>query len=128
MAVRRLRVLVVDDSPGVLTALTAVLTAADLVVCGTAGSGATGALLAAELLPDVVLMDVSMPGLDGFGAVTEMRSYGVDAPVVLMSVERTPELLRRAAEVGAAAYVLKTDGATALVEALHRAAGAVNGC
>ncbi|MFC8922253.1 response regulator [Cellulosimicrobium sp. NPDC057127] len=118
------RVLVVDDHPVVRSGLVGMLTAEpDLVVVGEAGDGAQAVALAAELAPDVVLMDLRMPVLDGVGATSAIlgsgggRSRGAggsgSAPggaaprVVVLTTYETDADILRAVEAGATGYLLK---------------------
>jgi DNA-binding NarL/FixJ family response regulator len=78
------RVLVVDDQPAFLRAMVAVVTETPgFVVVGRAGSGEHALEMAAESAPDLVLMDVNLPGMDGLAATRRLRA-GAPAPVVLL--------------------------------------------
>jgi len=87
----------------------------DLEVVGIASDGAEAVALAAELEPDVVLMDVSMPNLDGIAATRLIREMPVPPMVVLVTGDdETTDA--RAYEIGAAAYVRKTGDFAALID------------
>jgi pilus assembly protein CpaE len=105
---RKLRVLVVDDDPH-FAELLAVLLGEDpqLTVVGRAADGADGVELALRLRPDVVVMDVEMPVLDGVAAARCIRRRLRTTRVVLVSGSADPELGRRAELAGAAAFVRK---------------------
>ena len=75
-------------------------------VVGEAGDGETAVMLAKELRPDLVIMDVKMPGLDGISAAEQLSKDHV-APVVLLTAFSQKELVERASEAGALAYVVK---------------------
>jgi DNA-binding NarL/FixJ family response regulator len=106
---RKLRVLVVDDDPN-FAELLAVLLGEDpqLTVVGRAADGADGVELALRLRPDVVVMDVEMPVLDGVAAAQCIRRRLRTTRVVLISGSADPELDRRAESAGAAAFVRKS--------------------
>ena len=110
---QRVRVLVVDDDPGFLDAAKACL-AGDrrIEVVGGALSGKEAVRQVAACHPDVVVMDVAMPGLDGFEATRLIRENLPDCHVVLVSgsmfVERGDEGLEAARAAGASAYVVKS--------------------
>ena len=103
------RVLLVDDQAPFLRAMCAVVEeAAGFEVVGEAGSGEEGVIAAAELLPDLVLMDVNLPGIDGLEATRRLRG-GASPPVVLLvSTYDEDAGAHFVAESGAAAFVTKS--------------------
>ena len=121
------RVLVVDDHPVVRSGLVGMLMAEpDLVVVGEAGDGREGVTLARELVPDVVLMDLRMPVLDGVGATTEILGScapGARRPrVVVLTTYETDTDILRAVEAGATGYLLKDTPRDVLVAGIRAAA------
>jgi DNA-binding NarL/FixJ family response regulator len=105
---RRLRVLIVDDDPNFAELLAVVLGQDPRVaVVGRAADGAGGVELALRLRPDVVVMDVEMPVLDGLAAARCIRSRLRATRVVLVSGSGDPDLAARAGTAGAAAFVRK---------------------
>jgi DNA-binding NarL/FixJ family response regulator len=78
-------------------------------------------LLAAwrEANPDVIVLDISLPGWNGFEAATRLRAAGCGAPIVFCSVHQEPEYVAAAWKVGAAGYVAKRDMSVELVSALR---------
>ncbi len=100
------RVLLVDDDAGNVALLRETLEAEGLVVVGEATDGPSGVELAGILRPDVVLMDLRMPGMDGFEATRLIRAQYPGTQVVILTAYE--ELLTDSAEsVGAFAYLVK---------------------
>jgi len=103
------RVLIVDDQEPFRTAARLVVEATDgFEVAGEAESGEASVELAKELKPDLVLMDVSMPGINGLDATRQILDGRDELPVILLvSTYEEAEYAPRAAECGAAAYIPK---------------------
>ena len=117
-----LRLLVVDDHPVVREGLRAMLDAEpDLRVVGEAGSGAEAVALAAALRPDVVLMDLRMPGTDGVEATGRITAAGHARVLVVTTYDTDTDILR-AVEAGATGYLLKDTPRRELAEAVRSAA------
>ncbi|MGC9400241.1 MAG: response regulator [Anaerolineae bacterium] len=116
----RIRVLIVDDHPLVREGLQAVIAqAADLEVAGEAASGAEAVRQAAALRPDVILMDLLMPGMDGDQAIIEILAADAARRIlVLTSVDDAPRILATV-RAGAAGYVSKSAPAAELLEAIR---------
>jgi len=103
------RVLLVDDQAPFLRAMSAVVEeAAGFEVVGESSSGEESILAAAELLPDLVLMDVNLPGIDGLEVTRRLRVRQSTAVVVLLSTYDEDAGAHFLAECGAAAYVTKS--------------------
>ncbi|MDT0212928.1 response regulator transcription factor [Rothia sp. ARF10] len=118
-----IRVLVVDDHPVVRAGMVALLGELDDVeVVGEAGNGAEALALTPRLSPDVVLMDLRMPVMDGADATARLREQP-DAPQVLvLTTYDTDADIVRAVESGARGYLLKDTPPDALADAIRRAA------
>ena len=103
-----IRVLVVDDHPVVREGLSAMLsTQRDFVVVGEAGDGAEAEQKVSELSPDVVLMDLEMPRVDGPEAIRRIRAGNPDARVLVLTAYDTDERILDAVQAGAQGYMLK---------------------
>ena len=102
-----LRVIVADDHPLYRQGIVRALEAAGEVVVAEAGDGRSALELICTHRPDVALVDVSMPGLDGIDVVEELAMHGPDVPVVLLSAFSDEPLVSSALQAGAAAYVTK---------------------
>jgi len=120
-----IRVLIVDDDPLVRVGLRMVLGAGpDLDVVGEAGDGAAGVVAAGELRPDVVLMDIRMPGLDGLAATERLRSAepGPGPAILVLTSFDADEHVLRALRAGANGFLLKDTAPTEILDAVRRVA------
>jgi DNA-binding NarL/FixJ family response regulator len=116
---RGIRVLIADDHRLFSEALEAILTADGRVeVVGHAADGAEAVKLALELEPDVVVMDISMPVMDGFQATRQIRKQQPQASILVLTSSDSGSDLDRAREAGAAGYVTKDRIAAELIEAI----------
>jgi DNA-binding NarL/FixJ family response regulator len=118
------RVLIVDDHPLTREALATLLAGSEFDVVGQASDGQEAISLAAELRPELVLLDLSMPGLDGLGALPRLRDAAPDCEVVVLTASGTEDNLLAAIRAGAAGYLLKSEPPDRIVEFLR---GAVRG-
>jgi DNA-binding NarL/FixJ family response regulator len=117
------RVLIADDERLFVDALELILGADERIeVVGRALDGRQAILLARELDPDVVLIDLSMPGVDGFGAIAAMLEETGSRRVVVLSGSADPEDMERAREAGAVGYLMKDRIADDLVPGVLAAA------
>lgn len=113
------RVLIADDHRLFGEALEAVLTVDERIeVVGRAHDGREAVELARELDPDITLMDISMPVLDGVEATREIRSSMPEARVVMLTGSNSRSDVNRARRAGAAAYLTKDRIGTELIEAI----------
>lgn len=118
-----IRVLVVDDHPVVRSGLVGMLDVEDdLEVVGEAADGEEAVLRVAELAPDVVLMDLRMPRLDGAGATARIVAAHPRSRVLVLTTYDTDADIVRAVEAGATGYLLKDTPRTVLVDAVRAAA------
>jgi two-component system, LytTR family, response regulator AlgR len=116
-------VLLVDDEPRQRGQLGAVLADYGVAVLGEAGNGQEGVELACKLRPDVVLMDLRMPQLDGIAATRRLAEVLPSTAVIVLSAYDDPALRREARLAGAAAYLVKGCRTGVLVEEIAKAAG-----
>jgi signal transduction histidine kinase len=119
---RPIRVLVVDDNAGFRESLLALLEAGNLQVVGEAGSGVEALGLVRSLAPDVVLMDVRMPTMDGIEATRLLKADFPDLGVVALSGHEDQEIVRGMLVAGASGYVLKDSDGDEILTAVSRAA------
>lgn len=118
-----IKVMIVDDHPIVRAGLLGMLAGEDdLTVVGEAGSADEAVAAARRLLPDVVLMDLRMPGGDGVSATTGVLAAAPSARVVVLTTYESDTDILRAVEAGAAGYLLKDAARTDLVAAIRAAA------
>ena len=105
----RPRVLIVDDHPLTRDALATLLAGNDFDVVGQASDGQEAIDVAARLRPQLVLLDLSMPGVDGLSALPGLRAAVPDAEVIVLTASGTEENLLAAIRAGAAGYLLKSE-------------------
>jgi DNA-binding NarL/FixJ family response regulator len=113
------RILVVDDHPLTRDALASLLTQHGFLVVGEAADGAEALELAATLHPDLILLDLSMPGLDGLSVLPGLRAAAPRCEVVVLTASGTEENLLAAIRGGAAGYLLKSEPPERIVEFLR---------
>ena len=92
-------------------------------LCGEADSGNDAIRMAEELKPEVIIMDLSMPGLNGIEATRAIRKTQPGVKIVLLTLHESADLVRSAFRAGASGYLLKTDAEQELVKALIRVTG-----
>lgn len=115
-------VVVVDDQQLVRDGLRLILEMSGIVVLGEAADGTAGVELVLRTRPDVVLMDVRMPVMDGIEATERLVAAGAPARVLVLTTFDAEEYAYRALRAGAAGYLLKDVGGERLVEAVEAAA------
>jgi DNA-binding NarL/FixJ family response regulator len=128
MNAKRIRVLLAEDHQVVREGLRALLAAEpDLEVIGEAADGLQAIRMAETLGPDVVVMDIGLPGLNGIEATSRLHQSRPETRVVILSMHDDSPTVDRALRAGARGYVLKGDGFAALRDAIrHARAGEVS--
>jgi len=120
----KIRVLIVDDHAILREGVRALLQLhADMEVVGEAGNGMQAIETVGRLDPDVVLMDIAMPGLGGIEAAVELKKLGRRARILILSQYEDREYVRRLLKAGVAGYVLKKSAGAELanaIRAVHR--------
>ncbi|MCB9897902.1 MAG: response regulator transcription factor [Planctomycetes bacterium] len=115
-------IVLVDDHTLVVQGLKALLhSEGDLVVVGVASDGRRAVELVSRLHPDVVVMDIAMPRLNGLEATRQILQTDPDVAIVILSAHSDPEYIERTRELGAAAYVLKDSSLSAFAAAIRAA-------
>jgi DNA-binding NarL/FixJ family response regulator len=118
-----IRILLVDDHALLRAGLRALLaTEQDITVAGEAGTGEEAVKLAAELLPDIVLMDLSMPGMGGLEATRQITALNQTIRVLILTVHAEEEYLMPVLEAGGSGYVMKHSADTELLGAIRTVA------
>jgi len=118
------RVLVVDDHAFVRRGIQSLLHAfPEWEFCGEADNGEDAIRLAGELRPEVIIMDVTMPRLNGIEATLAIRKTQPEVKIVLLTLHESADLVRTAFRAGARGYLLKTDAERELLSALTAVMG-----
>jgi DNA-binding NarL/FixJ family response regulator len=115
------RVLVVDDHRTFAELLSGALAAEGMEIVGIAHSAAEAVGMAAELQPDIVVMDIQMPRQDGLSATRQVRDVAPDAVVAVVTAHRDPDWVVRAAQAGASAFIPKDGSLSEMLDVLKRA-------
>jgi DNA-binding NarL/FixJ family response regulator len=114
------RVLIVDDHAAIRRGVQGILHSfPEWELCGEASNGQEAVQLAESLKPEVIIMDVSMPVLNGLEATRIITDVLPEIKVLLLTLHSSTELVRSAFRAGARGYVLKSDAEQELVRALH---------
>ncbi len=116
-----IRVLIVDDLPETRENVRKLLQfEPDIEVIGQAGTGEEAIEMAQQFQPDIILMDINMPGIDGIGASQKITELIPSVQIIIMSVQSDPNYLRRAMMAGARDFLTKPFGGDELVAAIRR--------
>ena len=122
MSTKTTRVVIADDHPTVCASLRSLLESqGDIEVVATAKNGREAVELAQTHHPDVIVMDLSMPEMDGLRATSEIKAKDPDAKVVILSMHYNSALVRLARKNGAAAYILKQEAIGKLIPTIRAA-------
>ena len=114
------RVLIVDDHAFIRRGVQTILRSSpEWEFCGEASNAADAIRLVEQLNPEVVLMDVTMPGMNGIEATRIIRSLHPEVKVILLTLHESSEILRTGFRAGASGYLLKADAEEELMKALR---------
>jgi two-component system invasion response regulator UvrY len=118
----KIRVLMVDDHPVVRAGFRRLLELNSGVMVAEAGSGEDAIRLYDETHPDVVVLDLSMPGMGGLEAARRILAHDADAHILVLSVHDNEAMLSRALQAGVMGYLTKQSAPTTLIDAVHTVA------
>jgi DNA-binding NarL/FixJ family response regulator len=119
--VQNVTVLVADDHAIVLEGLVSLLREHDVNVVGAVRDGHALLDAARRLRPDVIVTDVSMPGISGLDVLPRLRAHGVRSRVIVLTMHHDQDLAARALRAGASAFVLKLSAGRELLTAMREA-------
>jgi DNA-binding response OmpR family regulator len=122
MSARKPRVLIVEDDPDLLVVLRVNLTAMGVEPI-LAGDGRTAISRIQAERPDAVVLDVMLPGIDGWSVLEDLHALGDPVPIVVCSAKKDVEDMERARELGASGYVVKPFDIDRLIDAVVEAVG-----
>jgi two-component system, NarL family, response regulator NreC len=113
------RILIADDHEIVRKGVATVLSVRrDLKICGEAADGEEAVRKAEELRPDLVILDLTMPGLNGIGAAEKIRHILPGVPILILSMHEGASLLEAFRRIGVQGYVPKTQASEKLLDAV----------
>jgi len=116
MSKQTIRVLVVDDHKLVAKSIKNLLELEpDIQVVGVAENGRVAIQLAQAEKPDVIVMDISMPELDGIRAAAEIKALGISTSIIMLSMHHSSALVQQARKNGASGYVIKQQATSELI-------------
>ena len=119
----KIRVVIADDHPVVRTGLRLMLDMEERIeLVGEAADGVAAVHLVSELVPDVVLMDVRMPAMDGLEAIEQIRAKFPHIVIIVLTTYDEDELVLRSLQAGVRGYLLKDSGLETVLHAIERAA------
>ena len=118
----RIKVMIVDDITETREQLRKLLSFdPEIDVVSMVGSGEEAVAVMADAFPDVILMDINLPGMDGIAATGKLIEINPAVQVIMLSVQGESDYMRRAMMAGARDYLTKPPGADELLDAIHRA-------
>jgi DNA-binding NarL/FixJ family response regulator len=121
--VSSLRILVVEDFAPFLQFISSALsTRRDLQVVGEVSNGLEAVQKAVELRPDLILLDIGLPGLNGIEAARQIRKLVPESKIIFLTQESSPDVVQEAFRLGASGYVVKTNAVSDLLVAVEAVA------
>lgn len=116
----KIRIMIADDHPVFLAGLRTVVDAeADIDIVGEAADGDQALKMLDELQPDIAVLDIGMPKIDGIGLLTEIQRQRLPVRVIFMTMYRERKLYDRGMELGLQGYVLKDSASSDLIDAIR---------
>lgn len=116
----KLRILVADDHEVIRRGLCTLLQSQqDWEICGETKDGREAVEMAKELNPDIVILDISMPNLNGLAAARQLAQQNPDAKIIILTMADSDQAIREALDAGARGFVLKSDAARDLISAVE---------
>ena len=120
----KIRVLIADDHSMVRQGLKQILELEDdIIVIAQASNGSEAVKLAREQKPDIILMDINMPGTNGLQAIKELKQEKNPSKIIVLTIHQDREYLFKTIQMGAEGYVLKDAEPSVLIEAIRNVAG-----
>jgi DNA-binding NarL/FixJ family response regulator len=120
MSAQQIRIVLADDHPIMRAGIRGLIDQEqDMACAGEASDGLEALRMTTELLPDVLVLDMSMPGLSGVGVARRLYERGIASKILALTVHEQPAWLRQLLEVGMGGYVLKRSAASDLIRAIH---------
>ena len=113
------RILIADDHQIIRQGVKALLKSADWEICGEASTGREAVEKANELIPDIAILDITMPHLNGSDAARRIRQKSKHTEILILSVHYSDQLVREIIDAGASGYVLKADSDRDLLTAVE---------
>lgn len=113
-----MRILIVDDHEALRAGVRSVLESRGLEVCGEAADGQEALAKALQLRPDLVILDITMPVLDGFSAAREIHKRLPGVGILLLSMHESASMINIAKSSGARGYVAKSEGIARILKAV----------
>jgi DNA-binding NarL/FixJ family response regulator len=115
-----LRILVVDDHETVRRGVCSILESRrNTEICGEAVNGQEAVEMASQLKPDLIILDVTMPQLDGFAAARQIRTFLPEVPILMLSMHEGQRIAREAQQAGAQGFVSKSAAGQVLLKAVE---------
>jgi two-component system, NarL family, nitrate/nitrite response regulator NarL len=115
----RVRILVADDQPGIRKRVCLTLAARlTLEICDEAANGQEAVEKAQESNPDLIILDITMPLLNGFDAARQIRVFSPDTPILILTMHKSRQLMEEAQKIGVHGYVVKAEAGQSLVNAV----------
>jgi DNA-binding NarL/FixJ family response regulator len=114
------RVLIADDQPGIRKRVCLTLAARiTLEACEEAANGEEAVELAQESKPDLIILDISMPLMNGLDAARKIRQFSPQTPILILTMHKSKQLMEEAQKIGVLGYVVKAEAGQSLVPAVN---------